>query len=104
MKFRFRKIYSIFLLYYNLVYIAVRPTVAINSRFPNLRQGKRKSIKCKGSGYPVPEISWFRGSREITGNITKNDRNVTADLILTRVSDTNLYMYVTNKNKILEVV
>ena len=85
-----------------IFFIAVRPTVVINPSFPKIRQGERGSIKCKGSGYPVPEITWFRGSKQITKNIIRNGRNLTADLTFTNVSDANLY--VSNKNEILVVV
>ena len=66
--------------------------MAITPSSPNFTQGERKSIKCTGSGYPVPEITWLRNGQKIPRgriaiNITPGGTSLTADLIFTRVSD-----------------
>ena len=70
-----------------IFFIAVQPTVEITPSSPTFRQGRGGSIKCTGSGYPVPEITWFRGGRRIASVISQNGTRLTANLIFTRVSD-----------------
>ena len=71
-------------------FVAVLPKASINSNSLTISQGGKKLIKCSGSGYPFPNISWFRNAKKINSVITQNGIAVSASLSLTGVS-VNLY-------------